>query len=354
MKPHRVRLPASCRALLFRQLHLLLGAGVLLADALRTLRDRFPHAGSRRVLARIHLEVAQSRRRFSEALAQFPRSFPPADVAIIAAGEGAGSGELAERLADLADRIEYQAAHRRELRRAISYPIAVCLLAGGLLLFLSVVVLPRLEDLLRSLGGDLPPLTRGTIAAAHLGQQLLPWCVGSILAAAFLLPLLRRWKPAGRRLDRFVLGLPFVGAVYRDFTVALFCKIYRSLYLSNQSAPAILEACTQLSANEAVRAGLRAARIDIIQRGSGLSAALDRMKLFPPLAILALEVGETSGQLAEAMQQVSEYFQARARERMEGAIRLINPALTVAIVTGVGTIMVSFFQAIYQVVYAAH
>ncbi|HZZ58230.1 MAG TPA: type II secretion system F family protein [Opitutaceae bacterium] len=354
MKPQRVRIAAAHRALLFRQLRLLLGAGVLLADALRNLRDRFPHRPSRRLLALIHLEVAQSRRRFSDALAQFPRTFPATDVAMIAAGEGAGSAELADRLGDLADRIEYESVHRRQLRRACAYPIAVCLLAGGLLCFLIAVVMPRLEDLLRSLGGELPPLTRNVLRAGHAAQTALPATLAAFVAVALAFPLLRRWRPAADRADRLFLALPFFGSLYREFAVALFCKIYRSLYLSNQAAPAILEICMQLSDNGALRAGLRAARVDMLQRGSPLSAALERTALFPPLAILALEVGEESGQLADAMEQVSRHFHARASERLEFAIALINPVLTVLIVLGVGTLMLAFFQALYQVVYAAH
>src|ERR1700749_1661718 len=100
----RLRLPAACRALLFRQLRVLLGGGVLLAEAVRSLPAPFPPRKARRVLATVQAEVAQSRRRFSDALAQFPRSFPPADVAMVAAGEGAGSAELAERMGDLAGR----------------------------------------------------------------------------------------------------------------------------------------------------------------------------------------------------------------------------------------------------------
>lgn len=354
MKTQRTRLSAAHRALLFRQLRLLLGAGVLLSDALRSLRDRFPHRPTRRVLAVIHLEVAQSRRRFSEALAQFPRSFPAADIAILAAGEGAGSAELAERLGDLADRIEYEAGHRRQMRRVCAYPVAVCLLAGGLLCFMLSVVLPRLEDLLRSLGGDLPPLTQAVIRMSHVIRHVLPPALVGLAAGVVSLPFVRRWRTLARRADSLLLTVPFAGTLYREFAVALFCKIYRSLYLSNQAAPAILEACMQLSDNEALRAGLRAARVDIIQRGSPLSAALERTKLFPPLAVLALEVGERSGQLAEAMDHVSRHFQARARERLDAAISLINPVLTVIIVAGVGLLMVAFFQALYQVVYAAH
>ncbi len=348
----RWRVAPAWRALLFRQLRLLLGSGILLADALRSLRDRFPHRPTRRILSRVHAEVAESRRRFSEALALFPRTFPPADLALVAAGEGAGSAELAERLGDLADRIEYEAAHRQQLGKACAYPAAVCVLTAALLVFLLSVVLPRLEDLLRSIGGEMPPLTRGVIAGSHWLQGALPPALALGVAAIAGFGPLRRWRAVARHSDAAFLRLPLAGTIYREFMVALFCKIYRSLYLSSQPAPVILESCLQLTGNEAVRAGLRTARIDVMQRGTRLSAALERTGLFPPLAILALEVGEQSGRLAEAMNDLSIHYQQQARSRLDTAIALLNPALTAAVVAAVGTLMIAFFQALYQVVYA--
>ena len=158
----------------------------------------------------------------------------------------------------------------------------------------------------------------------------------------------------GRRLDHWFLRLPIAGPIYRDATVALICKIYRSLHLANQPAPASIDLCSRLVGNRAFREGLAAARLRIIQDGVTLSAAFSRSGLFPPLACLAIEVGEQSGRMAPALERVSAYFSARARERLEAAIAILNPALTLAVVGGMGVILVSFFQAAYQVVYATH
>ena len=350
--PRRIRLPASQRVLLFRQLQMLLAAGILLSDALRSLRDRFPDRATCRLLAVVHAEVVQSRRRFSAALSQFPRSFPPADIAILAAGESGGSGQLADRLGDLADRVSYEQLHRQHIRRACAYPCVVVTLASGLAVFLLLAVVPRLEELLCSLGGKLPPLAAGLLAGSHAARSALPALLALVigLGAAFL--VLRLSPTARARGDRWFLRLPIAGPLYREFAAALFCKIYRSLYLSHQPAPAILEACSDLYRNTEVRRQLEDARRQVIQQGARLSAALASTGLFPPIAILSIEVGEQSGELAAALERVSVYLQARARERLEMMIGWINPVLTTVMVSGVGTLMIAFFQALYQVVYA--
>jgi type II secretory pathway component PulF len=348
----RIRLPAAQRILLFRQLQMLLAAGILLSDALRSLRDRFPDRATRRLLAVVHAEVMQSRRRFSAALSQFPRSFPPADIAILAAGESGGSGQLADRLGDLADRVGYEQLHRQQIRRACAYPCIVVLLAAGLAIFLLVAVVPRLEELLRSLGGKLPPLAAGLLAGSHAARTALPGLLALALGVGAALVLLRYCRYVRVRGDRWFLRLPIAGPLYREFAAALFCKIYRSLYLSHQPAPAILEACTDLYRNTEVRRQLQDARRQVIQQGARLSAALAGTGLFPPIAILSIEVGEQSGELAASLERVSVYLQARARERLETMIGWINPVLTTVMVSGVGTLMIAFFQALYQVVYA--
>ncbi|MGH7997747.1 MAG: type II secretion system F family protein [Opitutaceae bacterium] len=350
----RTRLRPTQAVLLFRQMEMLLGAGILLSDALASLEQRFPDARARRILRQVRAEVVSARCRLSTALGKFPRSFPTAVLAVVAAGEEAGSLALAERFADLADRLAYEASHRRELRRACAYPAVSVGLALALLAFLLKVTLPRLEELLRSLGGTLPPLTRAVIALAASARSGLPIAAAGAVAGAGLLFALRRWPGTRRPVDRWLLGLPIGGPIYREMSVALFCKIYRSLYLAGQTAPEILEACVALTGNEGFRAGLRCARAEIAQRGATLSGALEHTGLFPPIAILALETGEQSGRLAEAMERVSVHFQARARNRLETALAALNPALTLAVVAGAGVILIAFFQALYQIVYVAH
>ena len=340
------------RVLFFQQMEMLLSSGVLVADALGHLAVRFPDRRVRRVVAAVQTEVSESRCSLSQAFAEFPRSFSPTVVAVIEAGERSGSAQLAQRFGELAERTEYEETHRRQVRRACAYPAFTALLAGGLCCLLLGVVFPRLADLLSSLGSELPPLTRGVILVATHARREWPMVAAAMISAPILMQASRQIPSVGLRIDHWLLRVPIAGPIYRDATVALICKTYRSLYLANQPAPASIDLCSRLVGNRAFREGLAAARRRIIQEGVTLSAAFSRSGLFPPLACLAIEVGEQSGRMAPALDRVSAYFSARARERLEAAIAILNPALTLAVVGGMGVILVSFFQAAYQVVYA--
>jgi len=338
---------------LFVQLHLLLSSGILIADALARLKERYPDSRTRRVLREVHSRVAESRTTLSRALGSFPRSFPASVVASIESGEEGGALLLAERFADLADRLAYEDATRRQLRRACAYPLLVVLMAGGLTLFLLGAVFPRLADLLASFGGQLPPLTVGVIRVSNFVRRAWPAFAGAPVAAAALVAVLRRFPRAALGTDRLLLRVPVIGPVYQDLAVALICKTFRSLYRANRSAPQIIDQCSRLVANRAFQIGLAESKRRIVSEGATLAEAFGRSRLFPPLACLAIDVGERTGQIAAAMDRVAEHLRADARERLSAAVALVNPALVLAVVAGVGTILASFFQAVYQVAYAA-
>jgi type II secretory pathway component PulF len=335
-------------------MEMLLSSGILIVEALERLRDRYPDRRTRRVLRAVHAHVADSRSSLSRALALFPCSFPPGIVSVVEAGEEGGTARLAERFADLAERTAYTQANRQQVRNACAYPALVLLMAAGLYAMLLAVVFPRLAGLLASLGASLPPLTRGMISASNAAQRYWPALVLALAAGPILVAASRRIPSAILPVDRLFLRLPLIGRIYQCLTIALVCKIYRSLYNANKSAPEIIGLCAQLMGNACFRHGLRNAKSQVETGRLSLAEAFTRSGLFPPLACLAIEVGEQSGQLSQALERVAVFYSEEAKERMSFAIGVINPALTLAAVGGVGLALLSFFQAMYQVVYAVH
>ena len=333
---------------------MLVSSGVLISDALGRLKERFPDPRTREILGDVHAQVTGARTNLSQALARFPGSFPQNVIAVVEAGEEGGASMLAERFGDLAGRIAYEESNRRQVRKACAYPAFILLMALGLQVLLLGVVFPRLADLLASLGGTLPPLTRCVMAASHFVERDWPFIGAGLVSVPVGLCWLRRIPAAGTRIDGLFLRLPLLGSIYRHLAIALICRIYRSLYEANKPAPDILRSCQDLVGNRAFRRRLAEAGRRISADGATLTSALSETGLFPPLACLAIDVGEQSGRIADAMDRVSAYFSERAREAIAGAIAVINPAMTLVVVGCLGLVMTAFFQAIYQVVYATH
>ena len=350
----RLKIARKHQIHLFRQMQTLLSAGILIPDAVGKLKDRFPDRRTRQVLQEVHARIVDSRGNLSQALGGFSRSFPVGVVSMIAAGEEAGTAVLAERFGDLAERLAYEYVNRREVAKACAYPALVIAMACGLYVFLLAVVFPRLAELLASIGGSLPPLTRAVIAASQIVRREWPLLLAAGAALPIALWALRKTPAIAVVIDRAFLRLPLVGAIYRNLTVALFCTIYRSLYKANKPAPEIIDACAKLVGNRAFSTGLENVRRRVATGRSTLSQALEDSGLFPPIACVLIDVGEESGKLAEALDRVAKHFAEEAKERIAALIAVINPVMTLLVVGGVGVIMLSFFQAVYQVVYATH
>jgi type II secretory pathway component PulF len=351
---YRTRISPRHQIQFFRQMEMLLASGIAIVEALERLKERYPDRRTRRVLAEVHSHVAQSRCSLSRGLALFPRSFPPGIVSVVAAGEEGGTARLADRFGDLAERTAYSQANRQQVRKACAYPLLVMGMALGLYALLLIVVFPRLAGLLTSVGASLPPLTRGLIAVSAGTQRHWPLLAAALGGGPLLLAAGRRWPAAVLPLDRAFLRLPLIGRIYQCLMIALVCKIYRSLYQANKPAPEIIGLCAQLMGNASLGAGLRKAKSQVETGRASLAEALTQSGLFPPLACLAIDVGEQSGQLSQALERVASFYSDEARERMSFAIGVINPVLTLAAVGGVGLALLSVFQAMYQVVYAVH
>jgi general secretion pathway protein F len=350
--PSRLRLAPAHRIEFYRQMDTLLSSGVLIADALERLKDRYPDPGTRRVLDGVHAGVTRSNRSLSQAMAFHPRAFPAGAVAAVQAGEQAGAARLAERFADLAGQEEFDEACRRQVRSACAYPAFASAMALGLGALLLGVVFPRITDLLASLGAGLPPLARGVVEASRLLRAAAPAFLAACLAAAVLWAALRRLPRPRLALDRLLLRLPVAGAIRRDLAVALVSRSFGSLHRSGKAAPEIVDLCAGLVSNRALRAGIEAMRSPIISGGSTLAEAFAKTGFFPPLACLAIDAGEQSGTLCQSLERVAAHHAARARARIGAAIAILNPLLTLAVVGTTGIVMISFFQAVYQVVYA--
>lgn len=351
---NRTRISRRHQVHLFQQLEMLLASGVLIPDALKKLKERFPDRRTRRILSDVYDQVIDSRSTLSKALGLYARSFPAGVVSVIAAGEEAGTAVLAERFGDLAERFAFEDTNRRQVVKACAYPAFVVLLASLLYVFLLAAVFPRLTELLNSIGGTLPTLTQDVISASFFVRRWWPLLVAAIIGAPFLAWLVRPMPGIGITIDRAFLWIPLLGSIYRYLTVALICTIYRSLYKASKPAPEIIDACVKLVGNRAFAAGLEQVRAKVTSGGTTLSAALDQSGLFPPLACVAIELGEQSGRLEEALERVARFYSREAKDAIASLIAVVNPLMILLVVGGVGVLLISFFEAVYKVVYVAH
>jgi type II secretory pathway component PulF len=348
-RQRRLRLPVKTLARLLRQLDMQLRAGVDEIGAVATLKDSHSSGRVRTMLAEVHASLAIARTSFSDAFGAFPRVMPRHLRAIIAAGEGTGPENTADRLADVRDWLLFSDRIKRTFRQATAYPAMLFGLASVYLVFFVVWFVPRFKVLIAGFGMPMPGYTQAILDASDWlranGALLL--AAGVVLAVAA--PFVRRIESAAALTDRVILRLPLYRKIYQAIVTAQICRNYRALMLSGATADEALKLCADMLSNRAARAEIRRVRREILQDGANLGTALRRCGYFPPEAVSIIATAEQTGHLDQALREVSDEYEELARESVEASLAIVSPALVIGTAAMVGGVLTGLFLPMAKV-----
>ncbi|MGH7334192.1 MAG: type II secretion system F family protein [Candidatus Rokuibacteriota bacterium] len=329
-------------ALGLRALATLLAAGIPLGRALAVLDDLLPPAW-RAALSDLRRRVEQGEH-LAAALEESPLPLPSHVIGIIRAGE-AGSG-LAAAVESSAQLLEARAATRAALRNALAYP-SILIVAGSAAVALLVgVVLPRFAAILADTGRALPLSTRLVLGLGAISRvALLP----GLVALVFTAVLWRKWvtNPDGRaRWHKLLLGAPVVGPIRRSAAATNGCSALAALLDAGVPLPAALPHAARATGDRAVEASLLAAR-QRIGRGERISSALLAENAFTPTVIRLVGIGEETGRLASMLAHAARVESAHALQRLQRAIRVLEPVLILLFGGVVMLVAAALLQAMY-------
>ena len=331
--------------LLIRQLSTLLSSRLTLARALEGIIRGLPESRLREVAGDMLLELQQGTP-FSEIVAGRPQYFDPFLTHLIQSGEHAS--QLPTLLARGAEYRERSRTLKHQAWKALSYPLGVFLFTITISLFLLLQVVPQFEILFHNMGADLPLLTKRILDSAHFMQDNLT-AASIALSILILSPLLLyRLLPHFQfGVDRLLLSLPVVGTTLREIMVA---RLGRTLATLQEAAIPIhtgLDTSARMTGNLVLREAIIKIHQNIVQ-GVTLSQALGKQQLFPPIAVQMVRAGEESGQLADMLGRLAEYYEDEVEQRIQQLTTLLEPLLILLIGGMVGVLAVALYQPIFQ------
>jgi type IV pilus assembly protein PilC len=325
----------------------LLKAGVNIIEALTDLRDTVDNAGFRQVIASL-LEDIQGGLKLSEAMANHSYCFDNVFVALMRAGEE--SGQLTEVLDELSENLKWQDEMASQAKKAMVYPILVLVVITGVVFVLMTVLVPQLAATFKQL---VPKLPRETEVLIFLSGVFVRWwylLLGVPLALAALFWFVGRTnEKVGRFIDELGLKLPVLGPLRQKIILARFSTYFAMLYKAGISVLECIHICEKIVGNRVMEEGLmRVGRS--ISEGQGISQAFISTKLFPPLVLRMLRVGETTGALDAALLNVSYFYNRQVRDGIARMQTLLGPATTVVLGVLIVAILYSIFLPIYDVI----
>lgn len=342
---HLVRISTVQKILFVYNLYIMTKAGLSIVSALTILAAQVENQRLRSIIKGVKNQVEKGRQ-LSEALADYPKLFPPIYVSMIAAGESAGKLEGALR--QVANQMKKSHELISKVRGALIYPAVVLTAMAGIGVEMVVFVLPKIIGLFNDFSVELPLPTRILVAVVKFTQHWGAWLAIAAVAAVFGLVALLRQPGVKRQVHAVNLRLPIAGEIIKKINLASFTLTLSSLL---ESALPIVDAVNitgTVQTNVRYRETLNTVAEDL-KKGDALSAILGHYpQLFPPLVSQMIMVGEESGQLTTMLGELSQYYRDEVDTTMKNFSTVIEPVIIVLLGLAVAGIAVAVIMPIYS------
>ncbi|MEI6106861.1 MAG: type II secretion system F family protein [Opitutae bacterium] len=321
------------------------GSGMPAGEAVRLLSLRLKEPQLRALCARLWERLSEGLP-LSRAMETQPEVFDLQTVNLISAGEA--TGNLREVLLRLIQHFTEQKALRQKLTTALAYPVFICVVALALILFFIFYLLPRLQTLLSSLGGQLPLSTRILVGLSHF---LVTYGLVVIAAVVVGAVFFWRWRqqPAGRQaIDQWLLKLPFAGPFLINSTILNFSQTLAVLLENGVTTAEALRMTERTVTHTTLQRAFHEAT-DRVLEGESLSLSLHKTGCFPDLVIDQLAVGESTGNLAPSLRDLARNYQQEIAAQLSAFTTFFSSAVLLFAFGFVAFIAYAIVSAVFQV-----
>lgn len=341
----RARVKAGDFLLFNQQLAALIRAGIPILQAISMLRKRSVSARLRAVLADVEEEI-RGGAALSQAFAKQGTIFPRIYTASILAGER--SGALDEVLSRYVTYMRRSVGVRRKVRGALAYPMLLLLASFGMVVFLTIYVVPRMANLFKDFSKTgLPLLTQVVVGISNWVTTNLFWFGPLILISAAAIFFWSRTPQGKLTIDRTVLKIPIIGKLLVQIATA---QATRSLATLLAGGITLVESW-EISAEAITNRELRrrsSAILPMILEGRSFTESLESADWVPELALDMIGIGERSGSLKEMLEEVSTFYDAEAEVKLEQLTTTLEPAILIIMGGVVVTILLAIYLPIIQ------
>ncbi len=333
-------------ALFSKQMATLINAGVPLVQSLAIMQRQLENKAFQNILKVVRNDV-ESGTPLSEAITKHPKVFDRLYINLVRAGET--SGTLDSIMGRVSDFQEKELALRGKIKSALTYPVIVLVFALGITYFLLTTIVPQFATILTSLGAPLPALTQFLITVSNfLQHQTL---IFAAMIAALVYAYRRVYATAKGRyqIDKFKLTIPVLGTLLRRSAIASFSRTLGLLIASGVNIIESLEITKGTADNAIIEEAIENAR-NVVMVGEQMSGSLASSKIFPPMVVSMVSIGEETGALDSMLNKVADFYEREVDEAVEGLTAAIEPIMIVFLGGIVGLIVAGMFLPMFAVI----
>jgi type IV pilus assembly protein PilC len=332
-------------AIFSRQLATMLAAGIPLVQAFEIVGNGHENASMQKLILAIKGDV-EGGSALAEALAKHPIYFDDLFVNLVEAGEQAGALEtLLDKVATYKEKTE---AIKKKIKKALTYPAAVLVVAFVVTIILLIFVIPAFEDLFQGFGADLPAFTRVVIELSQFVRDQ-GWILAIIIGAAVytFFYFKKRSRPMRQFLDRTALKTPIIGPILQKASIARYARTLSTMFSAGVPLVEALESVAGATGNIVYETGVLRMR-DEVATGQRLQQAMENTGLFPNMVIQMIAVGEESGSLDEMSAKVADFYEEDVDNAVDNLSSLLEPMIMAILGVLVGGLVIAMYLPIFK------
>jgi type IV pilus assembly protein PilC len=327
-----------------RQFSTMIDAGLPLVQCLEILSNQTENKVLAKAIGEVRLEV-EGGSTYADALRKQPKVFDELYVNMVAAGEAGGI--LDTILNRLAKHIEKSMKLKSQIKSAMVYPSVIVAVAVIIVGILMVFVIPVFAKMFSDFGGTLPAPTQFVVDASDFAKNNVLYMIGAAVAAYFGIKFTYKTHKGRRAIDRMVLVSPVIGDLARKAGVAKFTRTLGTLISSGVPILDAMIIVAKTAGNKIIEEGVMSAR-QSISEGRTVAEPLGETKVFPPMVIQMIAVGETTGALDAMLSKIADFYDEEVDAAVTALTSMLEPLLMVFLGVIIGGIVISMYLPIFS------
>lgn len=346
-----LNLPGSNRvklkdlAIMSRQFATMINSGLSLLRALSILAEQTESKGLKTTLATVRNDV-ETGQSLSNALAKHPSVFPPLMINMCRAGEVGGF--LDQVLLQVADNFESEVKLRSKIKSAMTYPVVVFIMAiiavVGMLLF----IVPVFAGMFESLGGELPGPTKVLVALSAIMKFAAPIGLVGFIVFVIVWAKVKHQHKVRSFVDPLKLKIPVFGPLFAKVALARFARNLGTMLKSGVPILQSLEIVGETSGNLVLERAAKDVQ-ESVRKGESLAGPLTEHKIFPPMMVQMLAVGEDTGAMDTMLAKLADFYDQEVEATTEALTSLIEPLMIAVLGALIGSMIIALYMPIFKV-----
>jgi type IV pilus assembly protein PilC len=333
-------------AVITRQIATMLGAGVPLVQSIEMIGSGHDNGKMRKLLGDIGLKLS-SGIPLSDCLREHPLYFDDLYCDLVASGEQSGALEtIYGRIATYKEKAE---ALKSKIKKAMTYPIAVLVVAAIVTSILLIFVVPVFQEIFDSFGAELPAFTLFVIGISEIMQAYWYIALAAIYASLFLFKRAHRNSQKFRdSVDKNILKLPVIGDLLEKAAVARYARTLSTTFAAGVPLIDALDSAAGASGNAVFRDAILEVKAEV-SSGMQMNLAMRNCKIFPDMVIQMVAIGEESGAVDDMLSKVANVYEQQVDDAVDGLTALLEPMIMAVLGVVIGGLIIAMYLPIFEI-----